>query len=367
MATFDSIFPTFVTKCGELHTLLLSVAYALFVTGIIVTVHHQFSRKTLLHLLVRIMVLTSLLVYLPVWGNVIQNLLQDSILSGLGVDPTNVYQQFNQLLVINNDPSQNPSQPSWWNIIAQLHNFTADLIITALLWLIGMAASLLMFWAYIFQTVILNMGYALSPLLIGFMAIPALKHTGTRFLTNLAGVLLWPLGWAVAALVTQGILDFMTDSSFQFFDPTSTLPDLQKTIGVAAIGFWIIFSTIAAPVVIQKVISSGALAGSELLSGGAQVAVQTATSTASGAVAAAPLGPVAAVAAGGAAGTLSLFSTSGGIGNAGSLVSGLAAGFGSSKNDASGDKAVRQMLRQIMERLDQFQPSITPAALPPKL
>ena len=60
MATFDSIFPTFLAKCGELHTLLLSVAYALFVTGIIVTVHHQFSHKILLRLLVRIMVLTSL-------------------------------------------------------------------------------------------------------------------------------------------------------------------------------------------------------------------------------------------------------------------------------------------------------------------
>jgi hypothetical protein len=365
MATFNSIFPTFVTMCGELHTLLLSVAYAFFITGIIVTVHHQFTRKALLHLLARIMVLTSLLVYLPAWGNAIQNLLQDSILSGLGVDPSQVYQQFSQLLVINGDTSQDPSQSSWWNIIAQLHNFTADLIITALLWLIGLVASLLMFWAYIFQTVILNMGYALSPLLIGFMAIPALKHTGNRYLMNLAGILVWPLGWAVAALVTQGILDFMTDSSFQFFDPTSTLPDLQKTIGVAAIGFWIIFSTIAAPVIIQKVISSGALAASELLSSGSRVAMQTATSAISGATTAAPLGPVAALAAGGTAGTLSLFSSSSGLGNAGSVVPGLAA-LGSSKNDASGDKAVRQMLRQILEHLDQL-PPLTPASLPPKL
>ena len=31
---------------------------------------------------------------------------------------------------------------------------------------------------------------------------------------NIVGVLLWPLGWAVAALITQGILDFMTDPSF---------------------------------------------------------------------------------------------------------------------------------------------------------
>ena len=362
MATFDSIFPTFLAKCGELHTLLLSVAYALFIAGIIVTVHHQFSHRILLHLLVRIMVLTSLLVFLPVWGNQIQQLLQDSILSGLGVDPRQVYQQFVQLLVIQRDTT---TQTSWWNVMSLLHNLTTDLIITVILWLVGLLASFLMFWAYIIQSIILNLGYALSPLLIGFMAIPALKHTGTRYLTNLAGVLLWPLGWAVAALVTQGILDFMTDPSFEFIDPTSTLPDLQKTIGVAAVGFWIIFSTIAAPVIIQKVIASGALAGGELLSGGARAAVQTASSAARGAVAAAPLGPVAALAAGGAAGTIGLFSASSGMGNTGSLVSGLA-GLGSSRNDASGDKAVRQMLMQILQHLGQL-PPIAPASLPPKL
>src|ERR1035441_721828 len=237
MATFDSIFPTFLAKCGELHTLLLSVAFALFVTGVIVTVSHRFTHRVLLNLLMRLLLLTSLLVFLPAWGNQIQSLLQNSILSGLGVDPSQVYQQFNQLLVIKRDPAQT----SWWNIMAQLHNYTTDLIITALLWLVGQLASLMMFWGYIFQKVILNMGYALSPLLIGFMAIPALKQTGVRYLLNLVGVLLWPLGWAVAALVTQGILDFMTDPTFQYLDPTSTLPDLQKTIGVAAVGFWIIF------------------------------------------------------------------------------------------------------------------------------
>jgi hypothetical protein len=105
--------------------------------------------------------------------------------------------------------------------------------------------------------IILNLGYVLSPLLIGFMAIPALKHTGNRYLLNLVGVLLWPLGWALAALVTQGILDFMTDPSFEYIDPTSTLPDLQKTIGVAVVAFWIIFSTVAAPVIIQNVIAHG--------------------------------------------------------------------------------------------------------------
>lgn len=363
MATFDSIFPTFLTKCSDLHTLLLSVAYALFIVGIIVTVSHRFSHRSLLNLLMRLLLLTSLLVYLPTWGNEIQQLLQDSILSGLGVDPSQVYQQFIQLLVIQRDTT---TQTSWWNVMSELHNISTDLIVTAILWLIGWIAALLMFWAYIIQSVILNLGYALSPLLIGFMAIPALKHTGTRYLTNLVGVLLWPLGWAVAALVTQGILDFMSDPSFEYFDPTSTLPDLQKTIGVAAVGFWIIFSTIAAPVIIQKVIASGALAGSELLSGGASVAIQTATAAVSGAVAAAPFGPIAAAAGGAAAGTAGLFSTSANIGNAGSLVSGLA-GLGASKNDPSGDKAVHQLLTQLLQHLGQLPPIAPVNALPPKL
>ncbi|HLX72737.1 MAG TPA: hypothetical protein VKV04_24205 [Verrucomicrobiae bacterium] len=363
MATFDSIFPTFLAKCGELHTLLLSVAYALFVSGIIVTVHHRFSHRVALHLSVRLLVLTALLVYLPVWGNQIQQLLQNSILSGLGVDPQQVYQQFNQLLVIKRDPA---TQSSWWNILSQLNNFSADLIITVVLWIIGLLASLLMFWAYIIQSIILNLGYALSPLLIGFMAIPALKHTGNRYVLNLTGVLLWPLGWGVAALVTQGILDFMTDPSFEYFDPTSTLPDFQKTIGVAAVGVWIIFSTIAAPVIIQKVVVAGALAGGELLSGGARAAVQTATSAVGSAITAAPLGPAAAIAAGGTAGALTLLSTSSGVGNAGSLVNNLT-GLSLQKSDLSGDRAVRQLLTQLLQRLDQL-PSVSPAnGLPSKL
>jgi len=201
------------------------VAFALFIVGIIVTVMHHSSHKSILNLLLRLLLLTSLLVFLPAWGNTLQNLLQTSILSGLGVDPANVYQQFNQLLVIKRDPA---TTSSWWNVMSQLHNFTTDLIISAVLWLVGQFASLMMFWAYIFQTIILNLGYALSPLLIGFMAIPALKHTGNRYLMNLVGVLLWPLGWALAALVTQGILDFMTDPSFEYIDPTSRFPICKK-------------------------------------------------------------------------------------------------------------------------------------------
>ncbi|MGA2751589.1 MAG: hypothetical protein ABSG59_22715 [Verrucomicrobiota bacterium] len=347
MATFDSIFPTFLAKCGDLHTLLLSVAFALFIVGVIVTVKHRSSHKSIMDLFLRLLLLTSLLVFLPAWGNTLQNLLQSSILSGLGVDPSQVYQQFNHLLIIKRDPA---TQSSWWNVMSQLNSFTTDLIVSAVLLLVGWTASLMMFWAYIFQTIILNLGYALSPLLIGFMAIPALKHTGNRYLMNLLGVLLWPLGWALAALVTQGILDFMSDPTFQYFDPTSTATNLQRTIGVAAVGFWIIFSTVAAPVIIQNVIAHGIQPGGALLAGGVSSFLQTAATTAGAAATASSTGiPAVTAGAAGVAALLSTMSSAANMGSAGAIIiagSGLPprSARGRPGDDITGNKAVRELI-----------------------
>src|SRR6185436_2313135 len=105
--------------------------------------------------------------------------------------------------------------------------FTVETLISGVLWLIGHFASLLLVWAYIIQEFILFSGYALSPLLIGFMAVTPLRSVGSRYMLNLAGVLLWPLGLRVAALITQGILDFMTDPTLKFFDLASTGYSLQ--------------------------------------------------------------------------------------------------------------------------------------------
>lgn len=348
MATFDSIFPTFLAKCADLHTLLLSVAFALFITGVIVTVFHKATHRTVLHLLLRLLLLTSLLVFLPAWGNQLQTLLQSSVLSGLGVDPTQVYQQYNQLLVTKMNGSS--TETSWWNIMGKLQSMTVELIVTAVLWLIGQFASLMIFWAYIFQKIILNLGYALSPLLIGFMAIPALKHIGTRYLLNLVGVLLWPLGWAVAALVTQGILDFMTDQSFLVVDPTANLYTLQNMIGLVVVAFWIIFSTVAAPVIIQHVVTSGTQAGSALLAGGVSSFLQTAATTAGAAATAATGGlPVVTGSAAGMAALMSTMSSAANMGSAGAIIiagSGLPprSARGRPGDDITGDKAVRELI-----------------------
>ena len=347
MASFESLFPTFLQKCAELNELLRIVAFMLFIVGTIMLVVHGFSGKTLMLHMVRLFVLTALLVMLPQWGNQVQQLVQTSILDGLGVDPSNVQDQYNNLLVVKRDAG---SDHSWWDILGDLNGFTVEILISGVLWLVGEFASLLMFWAYIIQKFILFTSYALSPLLIGFMAIRAFRSVGSRYLMNIIGVLLWPLGWAVAALITQGILDFMTDPSFKFIDPTATVYSLQATVGVVVVAFWIVFSTIAAPLVIQKVLTSGALAGGQLLAGAASSFLQTAATTAGAAAVASTTGvPFATVGAAGMAAVLSTLSTAGGHGSAGAIIiagSGLPprSARGRPGDDITGDKSVRELI-----------------------
>jgi hypothetical protein len=347
MPTFEQLFPTFVQKCAELHELLRIVAFMLFIVGTILLVVHGFNGKTLMLHMVRLFVLTALLVMLPQWGNQAQQLLQSSILDGLGVDPSNVQDQYNQLLVIKRDTG---TDRSWWDILSDLNSFTVELLISGFLWLFGQFASLLLFWAYIIQKFILFTAYALSPLMIGFMAIRPLKSVGGRYLMHIVGVLLWPLGWAVAALITQGILDFMTDPAFKFIDPTATLYSLQATVGVAVVAFWIVFSTISAPIVIQKVLSYGTLAGGQLISGAFGSFFQTAATTAGAAAVASTTGlPLVTAGAAGMAAVLSTLSTSAGQGSAGAIIiagSGLPprSARGRPGDDITGDKAVRELI-----------------------
>ena len=347
MAPFESIFPTFLQKCAELHELLRIVAFMLFIVGTILFVLHGFSAKTLTLHLVRLLVLTALLVMLPQWGNQAQELLQTSILNGLGIDPANVQDQYNQLLVVKRDTG---SDRSWWDILGDIQGFSVELLISGILWLLGHFASLLLFWAYIFQKVILYTGYALSPLLIGFMAIPPLRSIGSRYLLNIVGVLIWPLGWAVAAIITQGILDFMTDPSLRFVDPTASAYSLQASLGAVVLAFWLAFSTVAAPVVIQKVLTYGALAGGPLIAGAFGSFFQTAATTAGAAAVASTAGiPILTAGAAGMAAVLSTLSTAAGQGSAGAIIiagSGLPprSARGRPGDDITGDKAVRELI-----------------------
>jgi hypothetical protein len=362
MSDFNALFPQFLQQCLQLKTLLTPVAFLLITGGLIAaTIATHQSGTTTLRVFGKIIVLLLLLVYLPTWGNQIVSIVDDIVKNVLKVDPAQIHDQYKAALALK--PSADGTQ-SWWEKVVEWRASMVEALMTVAFTFLGWIASAIVWWAYILQNAILFIGYALSPIFIGMLAFPSLQQPGRRYLLNLVGAMIWPLGWGVAGLVTQGMLTFMTDRSFLNTSVVGTdLYSLQNLMGLAFLGIWLIFSTIAAPVIIQKAITTGSSMGADLFSGAfgagrAALAAGASTFAAAGmgksGIGLVQAGVVAAAAAGEtAAGTA--------LSNGGSLVGSLAQirafqeprANAQSKNqprfpqnDPTGDKTVEELLRK---------------------
>lgn len=312
MNNFDTLFPNFAASCTALQSALMPVAYLFLVTGMVSsTIAGPHSAEAVLRALGRTIVYIIVLTQLVNWGNQIAQITNDTVTNVLQADPSNVYQQYNQALQVQKSTT---SQNSWWQKLFNAGTSIFEALISGLLWIFGLLASVIVFYAYLIQKFILYMGYALSPIFIGFLAIRALNQIGTNYLLSLVGVMLWPLGWGAASLVTGGLISFMTDQSFLWNQSLGGAAGyaFQNFIGVAALGVWLIFSTIAAPVVIQRVITHGIQAGAALISG---VTTASTTAIAGGFIAAGTFGT-----SGGLAGAA--MATAGGLTAAGATLVG---------------------------------------------
>lgn len=249
---------------------------------------------------------------------------------------------------------------SWWETLNGQAMFEA--VISGVLYLLGLLASVIVFYAYLVQKFILYVGFALAPIFIGFLAVRTLHSIGVAFLLGYAGVLCWPIGWGAASLLTSGLISFTTDQSFL---ATGGLTGgagygFQNLLGLAALAIWLIASTIAAPIIIQKAIATGTQVGQALAATVVTAGVAGATA---GVGAAAALGGgggvggfMAGAAGGATAATLGAAESSmsgSSYSPLGNLVGSMGGGRSASrqprrpkKNDPTGDALVRELLLQ---------------------
>lgn len=340
MSDFNSLFPSFLTNCVQLKTALTPVAYLLLTAGLITAAigEHQ-SVTAIMRTLGRTIVYIILLTFIVSWGNQLCQFVADAVKNQLGVDPGNVFQQYAAMLIPQKSQSGQHGLLEW--IFSSGGSFVES-VVTGILWMVGIVAEFIVFLANIVQHFILYLGYTLSPIFIGFLAFERLRGVGYSYLLNMLGVILWPLGWAVAAIVTSGLLSFMTSHQLQ----GGVIYGLQNLLGVCLLGIWMIFSTMAVPVIIQKALASGALMGGELLSGARSATKNAAASGIStgGAILSAGL-PVAASGAG-AAVLAGAAAVGGAAAAAGSFVKSASGDFSSSMTSALAQVAVNSLGRQ---------------------
>jgi hypothetical protein len=359
MNNFDTLFPNFLNQCTEMNHVLTPIAFVLLAIGIVSsTVTGRRSPSAYLRTIGRTFAFAAVLAYLPTWSNEIATTVDSTVRDTLHADPAGVYQQYQKALAINKGTSSTSGSKSWWDVLDGQALFEAG--ISIILWVLGFIASVIVFYAYLVQKFILYVGYALAPIFIGFLAVRTLHSIGVGFLLGYAGVLCWPLGWGAASLLTSGLIGFMSDQSFLSLGSVggSAGYGLQNLLGLSALALWLISSTIAAPIIMQKAIATGAQVGQALAttavvagSAGAAAGVAAVTTIAAGGgVAAAGAG----IAGGGAAVVLGAAeasmtgSTHSPLGN---LVSSLGGGMSRrtrrpKKNDPTGDQAVHELLQR---------------------
>jgi hypothetical protein len=359
MNNFDTLLPNFLNQCTEMNHVLTPIAFVLLAIGIVSsTVTGRRSPSAYLRTIGRTFAFAAVLAYLPTWSNEIATTVDSTVRDTLHADPAGVYQQYQKALAINKGSGSTSGSKSWWDVLDGQALFEAG--ISIILWVLGFIASVIVFYAYLVQKFILYVGYALAPIFIGFLAVRTLHSIGVGFLLGYAGVLCWPLGWGAASLLTSGLIGFMTDQSFLSLGGVggSAGYGLQNLLGLAALALWLISTTIAAPIIMQKAIATGAQVGQALTttavvagSAGAAAGVAAVTTIAAGGgVAAAGAG----IAGGGAAvmlGAAEASMTGSTYSPLGNLVSSLGGGMSRrarrpKKNDPTGDEAVRELLQR---------------------
>ncbi len=236
MNNFDTLFPNFLNQCTEMNHVLTPIAFVLLAIGIVSsTVTGRRSPSAYLRTIGRTFAFAAVLAYLPTWSNEIATTVDSTVRDTLHADPAGVYQQYQKALVINKGSGSTSGSKSWWDVLDGQALFEA--VISAIMWMLGFIASVIVFYAYLVQKFILYVGYALAPIFIGFLAVRTLHSIGVGFLLGYAGVLAWPIGWGAASLLTAGLINFMTDQSFLSLGGVggSAGYGLQNLLGLAAL------------------------------------------------------------------------------------------------------------------------------------
>lgn len=114
----------------------------------------------------------------------------------------------------------------------------------------------LMWLMSLLQQMLYLVAIAVSPIFFGLLLVRGPAAIASRFLTGFIAICLWPLGWGIASLITNLLLDLATN--------TANNPGLAAVNYLSGgvlwwigLGGWTICSTLAAPWMISRQIAAG--------------------------------------------------------------------------------------------------------------
>lgn len=283
MIPLDQAFPGFVKACADLHAALLPWGMVLLVIAIPVELWHGVpDAGTLVKLLVKLFLVLLLVTKSNDLINDGQTLVHQWTERYVPARPENVAARYwDKLVEAQNEPGL--KDKSFLRTLFSSHWFESTIF--AVLTLVSWAAMGILFLVYCVQRMALLLCWCLVPLLFPLMAIRPVSWLGLQHLLRIIGIMLWPLGLALAATFTDGLLDVATDPNFLGPSVAGSLGRGMLTLlAVTVVAVWVIFSTVLAPAYIQRLFAGSAGAANVvtqaawLVAGAAESAFGTAPS-----------------------------------------------------------------------------------------
>ncbi len=259
MTPFEQAFPGFVKSCTDLNAALLPWAMVLLIIAFAVEFWHgPPSPVRLIQFIVLVFFVILLLAKSHKLVTDGQVFVQQWVEQNIPARPENVAARYKELLAsAQNAPSG--QDVSFWDTLFSANWFEA--IMYAVLTLISWLAMAVLFFVYSVQRAVLLLCWAISPLLFPCLAIRPVSSLGLRHALRILSIELWPIGLALAATFTDGLLDAAAAQDFVGGGSVvgSLGYGLKTLLAVGVVALWIMFSSVLAPVYIQKLIvgSSG--------------------------------------------------------------------------------------------------------------
>jgi hypothetical protein len=285
----------------------------------------------------------------PEWINGVQEIAH-AIVQDLEADPSQTHKKFGKIVVGASEDGSDKT--SLWDVLWSKDGGLGHAVLYAAIFFSSKFALAIMFLFSIVQKLLVLFQIGLAPVFLAMFLISPLKSVAGQFVMKLLAVQLWPLGWAVAHTLTNALMELAARNQVYEVSDKIVVGGPQTGFFILMIGTWIFLSTIAAPLIISKLLTSGANAGSALLSMIGAGMVQAGLYGVSGGATVALTGGSSAVAGGAGLGAAFGGAVSGALGKTGGAIPasiGIGAALATMKSTGGAGEDYNQQAAQIAQ------------------
>ena len=250
-----SLIPNPLFDYHRLFELLLPVTSLLVVAGLLSVFQQATTLPDQLRGLVKVTAVVALLANFDLVVQTSKTQVQQIVDKELQASPEKVLQKFAEKLMA----SEAKSDGSLWSRVTNAGTRLFHALLAALIALIALAAMAFFFLAYLGQELALELGIGFSPILVGFLLLPATRAIGAQFLLYMLAIALFPLGWGAASLVSNHLIEFATQQDLGTTQSAASSLSfaMRNLFGALLLAMWMILSTLFAPFAILLAVTRG--------------------------------------------------------------------------------------------------------------